>query len=100
VSERLPEAVGATADAWLPGAANATIAMPAMSTSAALLAVRAAPRFLPAPGLLAGLLAGRLRGRIRLAEVPLFSSNDCCLRNHPDRDTAPSPRPNSQLDNN
>ena len=86
VSERLSEAADATSDAWLPGAANATIAMPETSTSAALPAVRAAPRLLPA----AGPLAACLRGQIPLAEVPLFS-RDCCLRNHPDPDTAPVP---------
>jgi hypothetical protein len=96
MTERLSEAADATGDAWLPGAANATIAMPETSTSAALLAVTATPRLWPAPGL----AAARLRGQIRLAGAPLFTSNDCCLRNHPDRDTAPSPQPYSQLDNN
>src|SRR5271156_1263568 len=41
--ERLTVAAGATGDAWLPGDANATIITLATSTSAALLAVRAAP---------------------------------------------------------
>jgi hypothetical protein len=71
----------ATADAWLPGAANATIMMPAPKTSAAPQAVRPAARFF-LPG------AGE-------DEVSLVASNGCCLRNHPDRDTAPSPRRNS-----
>jgi len=37
-------AAGDTGAAWLPGDANATIITPAARTSAALLAVRAAPR--------------------------------------------------------
>src|SRR5271157_1521640 len=39
-----------TREAWLPGDANATIATPAPRTSAALLAVRAAQRFLAGLG--------------------------------------------------
>jgi hypothetical protein len=43
----------------------------------------------------AGTLKAGVRCQIRLAaEVPSAASNGCCLRNHPDRDTAPSPRRN------
>jgi hypothetical protein len=75
-----------TSDAWLPGDVNATIITPDPRTSAAPLAVSAAPR-----------LAGRVTlndGQVLLvlvAELPLPASNDCCLRNHPDPDTTPSP---------
>src|SRR6476661_8328614 len=80
-----------TSDAWLPGDANATIITPAPRTSAAPLAVMAAPRRF---------------GRVTLndfqdllaAEFSLLADNDCCLRNHPDTDTAPSPHAISQFD--
>jgi hypothetical protein len=80
-----------TSDAWLPGDANATIITPAPRTSAAPLAVRAAPRRL---------------GRVTLndfqdllvAALSLPADNDCCLRKHPDPDTAPSPHAISQSD--
>src|SRR5580692_10958783 len=79
---------GVTGAAWLPGEAKATTATPATSTIAALVAVRARPR-LPfnrdPPGL--------------AAAVPSASSIGWRLRNHPDRDTAPSPPRNSQSDN-
>jgi len=56
---------------------------------------------LPAAGLpAAGLPATGLPATGLPAEGPLFTSNVWCLRNHPDRDTAPPPQPNSQLDNN
>src|SRR6185369_11170296 len=82
-----------TSEAWLPGDANATIITPAARTSVALLAVRAAPRRF---------------GRVTLndfqvllgAELSLPADNDCCLRNHPDPDTAPSPHAISRCDKN
>ena len=78
-----------TREAWLPGDANATIVTPAPRTSTALLAVRAAPRFLV--GL--GTPEAVVRCQIRLAaEVPPAAGNVGCLRNHPDPDTAPSPQ--------
>src|SRR5580700_2549366 len=77
-----------TGAAWLPGEAKATTATPAASTIAALVAVRARPR-LPfnrdPPGL--------------ATAVPSVSSIGWRLRNHPDRDTAPSLHEISQLDN-
>src|SRR6185437_5846116 len=82
-----------TSDAWLPGDANATIITPAPRTSAAPLAVRAAPRRLGQVTLndFQGFLA---------AELSLPADNDCCLRNHPDPDTVPSPHAISQCDKN
>ena len=74
-----------TSEAWLPGDANATIITPDPMTSAAPLAVRAAPR-----------LFGRVTLNdcqnllVLVAELSL-SANDCCFRNHPDPDTALSP---------
>jgi hypothetical protein len=53
--------------------------MPDASTIAALLAVSAVPRRL-------------------VAEAPPVTGNDCCLRNHPDRDTVPPSQCHSQLD--
>ena len=69
-----------TGSAWSPGDAKAMIATPASRTTAAPLAISAAAR--------------RPFRRDRLgsaAVVPSLSSSGCCLRNHPDRDTAPSP---------
>ena len=69
-----------TGAAWLPGESKATTATPAASTIAALVAVRARPRRpfnRDPPGL--------------AAAVPSVSSIGWRLRNHPDRDTAPSP---------
>ena len=69
-----------TGAAWLPGDATVTIATPATRTIAAPPAVRAAPR--------------RPFNRDPLgfaSVVPSVPSIGCCLRNHPDRDTAPSP---------
>src|SRR4029078_8632383 len=82
-----------TSDAWLPGDANATIITPAPRTSAAPLAVRAAPRRLRRVTLndFQDLLA---------AGFSLLADNDCCLRNHPDTDTAPSPHAISHFDKN
>jgi hypothetical protein len=58
------------------------------STTAALLAVSAAPRRFNREVRVSGPVSW-------LAEAPLLSSNVACfLRNHPDRDTAPSPRRN------
>ena len=71
-----------TRAAWLRGDAKATTMIPAASTSAALLAVSAAPRFfndLAAIG-------------VSAAEVPPDSGNPCRLRNHPGRDTVSSPQ--------
>jgi hypothetical protein len=86
VAERPADGAG---EAWLPGDANPTIRTPAASTSAALLAVSAAPRLFNGTGR----RRAWVRGQIRLAaEAPLLASNDCCLRNHPDRDTLPSPQ--------
>ena len=77
--------------AWLPGDANATTSTLATSTAAALLATRAVPRRFDGPEA----LKTRVRSHPCLAvDVPLLSSNVCCLRNHPDRDTATSPRRN------
>jgi hypothetical protein len=80
-----------TSDAWLPGDANATIITPAPRTSAAPLAVRAAPRRFGRVTLndFQGFLA---------AELSLPADNDCCLRNHPDPDTVPSLHAKSQFD--
>ena len=78
-----------TREAWLPGDANATIVTPAPRTSAALLAVRAALRFL----LGLGAPEAAVRCQIRLAvEVSPVVSNVDFLRNQPDPDTAPSPQ--------
>ena len=75
------------AEAWLPSDPEATTATPAPSTSTAPLAVSAAPRRFH-------------RDRSGLPTVaPSPSSNDCCLRNLPDRDTTPSLHLISQLDN-
>jgi hypothetical protein len=74
-----------TSEAWLPGVANATIITPAPRTSAAPLAVRAAPRLF---GRVTPNDGQNLLGLV--AEFPL-SANDCCFRNHPDPDTALSP---------
>jgi hypothetical protein len=74
----------ATREAWLPGEAKATIVTPDARTSAALLAVRATPRFFSGLGTL-----NACQNRLA-AEVPLPASDVCCLRNHPDPDTAPS----------
>ena len=74
-----------TREAWLPGDANATITTPAPRTSAALLAVRAAPLLFNGLETLKDCL-------IRLAaELSSLTSDVCFLRNHPDPDTAPSP---------
>ena len=92
---RLADVTANIGDAWLPGDANATIITPATSTTVALLATRAVPRRFDGPEA----LKTRVRSHPPLAaDVPLLSSNVCFLRNHPDRDTAPSPRRNSQLD--
>ena len=70
---------GVTCAAWLPGDAKATIATPATKTIAALVAVRAMPR------------RPCHRDPLGLAAVvPSPSSTGWRLRNHPDRDTAPS----------
>ena len=74
-----------TSEAWLPGDANATNITPDARTSAAPPAVRAAPR-----------LFGRVTPNdfqaVLVAELSLpVSNDDCCLRNHPDPDTASSP---------
>ena len=82
-------AVDDTSEAWLLGDANATIVTPAPRTSTALLAVRAAPRFLVGLGTPVPLV--RCQNRLP-AEVPPVASNFGCLRNHPDPDTAPSPQ--------
>ena len=75
------------AEAWLPSDPEATTATPAPSTSTAPLAVSAAPRRFH-------------RDRSGLPAVASSpSSNDCCLRNLPDRDTTPSLHLISQLDN-
>ena len=74
-------------EAWLPSDPEATTATPTASTSTAPLAVSAAPRRFH-------------RDRSGLpAEASPPSSNDCCLRNLPDRDTTPSLHLISQLDN-
>jgi hypothetical protein len=73
-----------TSEAWLPGDANATIITPDPMTSAAPLAVRAAPR-------LFGLVTPNDCQIPLGAELSLPAGNDCCFRNHPDPDTAPSP---------
>jgi hypothetical protein len=69
-----------TGAAWLPGDPKVTIATPATKTIAAPPAVKAAPR-------------RRLdRDPLGLAAViPSAASIGCCLRNHPDPHTAPSP---------
>jgi hypothetical protein len=82
-----------TSDAWLPGDANATIITPAPRTSAAPLAVRAAPRRF-------GRVALNDFQGLEAAELSLPANNDCCLRNHPDPDTVPSPHAKSQFDKN
>src|SRR5580693_556839 len=70
---------GVTWAAWLPGEAKATTATPATKTIAALVAVRARPR------------RPCHRDPLGLAAVvPSPSSTGWRLRNHPDRDTAPS----------
>ena len=74
-----------TSEAWLPGVANATIATPAPSTSAALPAVRATPRLFNGRGAL------EARQKRLAAGVSLSASNVCGLRNHPDPDTATFP---------
>ncbi len=74
-----------TSEAWLPGEANATITTPAPSTSAALLAVRAAPRLFNGRG------APEACQKRLTAGVSLFASNVFGLRNHPDPDTATVP---------
>src|ERR1700722_12140984 len=75
--------------AWLPGVAKVTTPTPATRTIAALVAVRARPRR-PFDRDRSGLAAA----------VPSPSSIGWRLRNHPDRDTAPSLHDISQLDNN
>src|SRR6266568_2444878 len=70
-----------TSEAWLPGDANATIIIPAARTSVAPLALNDFQ-----------VLLG--------AELSLPADNDCCLRNHPDPDTVPSPHAISQFDKN
>ena len=74
---------GEAAAAWLPGTPSATIEIPATRTMAAPLATSATARPLR-------------RGDSGLASaVPpaagSVASFACCLRNHPDRDTALSP---------
>src|SRR5579859_6485546 len=79
---------GVTGAAWLPVESKATTATPAASTIAALVAVRARPRRRfnrDPPG--------------SAAAVPSVSSTGWCLRNHPDRATAPSLHEISQSDN-
>jgi hypothetical protein len=79
-----------TSEAWLPGDPNATMITPAPSTSAAPLAVRAAPRLRNGLGLSKDCQI-RLTAELLASELSLLASNACCFRNHPDPDTAPSP---------
>jgi hypothetical protein len=74
-----------TSEAWLPGVANPTIITPAPRTSAAPLAVRAAPR------LFGRVTPNDFQDLLGLVAGFPLSANDCCFRNHPDPDTALSP---------